>query len=140
MGGLACDDQRRQTFVLTCFCGVRTAHHSQISTGFRVWGLGFRIRDLEFRVSGLGFRVQGWHQPYALVLVVDKTFQGSAPELMSHSSEFGPVDARSLIHKPPPFKGLDISIPIKGRGFINQGSGLVFLPEVLSWLVVSFGE
>ena len=135
------DGQRRQTFVLTFFYGVRTAHHSQILTGFRVWGLGFRIRDLEFRVSGLGFRVQGWHQPYALVLVVDKTFQGSAPELMSHSSEFGPVDDRSLINKPPPFKVLDIIsipiiIPIKGRGFIHQGSGLVFLPEVLSWLVV----
>ena len=33
-----------------------------------------------------------------------------------------------MINKPPPFKGLNIRIPIiipiKGRGFINQGSGL----------------
>ena len=33
-----------------------------------------------------------------------------------------------MINKPPPFKGLHIRIPtiipIKGRGFINQGSGL----------------
>ena len=33
-----------------------------------------------------------------------------------------------MINKPPPFKGLDIRIPIiipiKGRGFIDQGSGL----------------
>ena len=32
------------------------------------------------------------------------------------------------MNKPPPFKGLNITIPIiipiKGRGFINQGSGL----------------
>ena len=32
-----------------------------------------------------------------------------------------------MINKPPPFKGLPIRIPIiipiKGRGFINQGSG-----------------
>ena len=35
-----------------------------------------------------------------------------------------------MINKPPPFKGLDISIPIiipvKGRGFINHGSTLGF--------------
>ena len=34
-----------------------------------------------------------------------------------------------MINKPPPFKGLNIRIPsiipIKGRGFINQGSALV---------------
>ena len=34
-----------------------------------------------------------------------------------------------MIYKPPPFKGLDIRItiiiPIQGRGFIKQGSGLV---------------
>ena len=33
-----------------------------------------------------------------------------------------------MINKPPPSKGLDtgipIIIPIKGRGFINHGSGL----------------
>ena len=33
-----------------------------------------------------------------------------------------------MINTPPPFKGLNIRIPIitpiKGRGFINQGSGL----------------
>ena len=33
-----------------------------------------------------------------------------------------------MINKPPPFKGLDIMIPaiipMKGRGFINHGSGL----------------
>ena len=33
-----------------------------------------------------------------------------------------------MINKPPPFKGLNIRIPIiipiKGRGFINHGSGL----------------
>ena len=33
-----------------------------------------------------------------------------------------------MINKPPPFKGLNIGIPItvpiKGRAFINQGSGL----------------
>ena len=35
-----------------------------------------------------------------------------------------------MIHKPPPFKSLNIRIaiiiPIKGRGFINHGSGLAF--------------
>ena len=35
-----------------------------------------------------------------------------------------------MIDKPPPPKGLNIRIPIiipiKGRGFINQGSGLGF--------------
>ena len=35
-----------------------------------------------------------------------------------------------MINKPPPFKGLNIGIPIiiptKGRGYINQGSGLGF--------------
>ena len=34
-----------------------------------------------------------------------------------------------MINKPPPFKGLNMSIliiiPIKGRGFTNQGSGLI---------------
>ena len=34
-----------------------------------------------------------------------------------------------MINKPPPFKGLNIKIPIiipiKGRGFINKGSTLV---------------
>ena len=33
-----------------------------------------------------------------------------------------------MIHKPPPFKGLNIRIPIiipiKGREFVNHGSGL----------------
>ena len=33
-----------------------------------------------------------------------------------------------MINKPPPFKGLNtripIIIPIKGRGFINHGSGV----------------
>ena len=33
-----------------------------------------------------------------------------------------------MMNKPPPFKGLNIRmliiIPIKGRGFINHGSGL----------------
>ena len=38
-----------------------------------------------------------------------------------------------MINKPPPFKGLNIRIPIvtpiKGKGFINQGSGLLrFVP------------
>ena len=37
-----------------------------------------------------------------------------------------------MTNKPPPFKGLHIRIPIriliKGRGFINQGSGLGPLP------------
>ena len=36
--------------------------------------------------------------------------------------------ARPIINKPLPFKGLNVRnpniIPIKGRGFINQGSGL----------------
>ena len=36
-----------------------------------------------------------------------------------------------MIDKPPPFKGLNIRIhiiiPIKGRGFINQGSKLITL-------------
>ena len=36
-----------------------------------------------------------------------------------------------MINKPPPFKGLNIRIPtiipIKGRGFINQGSGLGYI-------------
>ena len=35
-----------------------------------------------------------------------------------------------MINKPPQFKGLTIRIPtitpITGKGFINQGSGLVF--------------
>ena len=29
-----------------------------------------------------------------------------------------------MINKPPPFKGLNIGIPIRGGGFINHGSGL----------------
>ena len=29
-----------------------------------------------------------------------------------------------MINKPPPFNDLNIRIPIKGRGFINHGSGL----------------
>ena len=33
-----------------------------------------------------------------------------------------------MTNRPPPFKGLDIGIPIlipaKGRGFMNQGSGV----------------
>ena len=33
-----------------------------------------------------------------------------------------------MIHKPPPFKGLNTRIPsmipTKGRGFVNHGSGL----------------
>ena len=38
-----------------------------------------------------------------------------------------------MIIKPPPFKGLNIRIPIvtriKGKGFINEGSGLLrFVP------------
>ena len=36
-----------------------------------------------------------------------------------------------MINKPPPFKGINIGIPIiipiKGRGFINHGSGLGIL-------------
>ena len=36
-----------------------------------------------------------------------------------------------MINKPPPFKGLNVRIPsiipTKGRGFINQGSGLVYM-------------
>ena len=39
-----------------------------------------------------------------------------------------------MINKPPPFKGLNIRIPIvtpiKGRGFINHGSGL---SRLLRW-------
>ena len=36
-----------------------------------------------------------------------------------------------MINKPPPFKGLDTRVPIiirdrKGKGFIQQGSGLGF--------------
>ena len=42
---------------------------------------------------------------------------------------------RPLINKPPPFKGLNIGIPIltpiKGRGFVNQWSGL---PSILRGL------
>ena len=38
------------------------------------------------------------------------------------------VKCRPMINKPPPFKGLKkrvpIIIPIRGRGFINQGSTL----------------
>ena len=54
-----------------------------------------------------------------------------------------------MINEPPPFKGLIIRIliiiPIKGKGFINQGSGLLRLatgeppspqiPEVLGFRV-----
>ena len=40
-----------------------------------------------------------------------------------------------MINKPPPFKGLNIRIhtmiPIKARGFINQGSGLPFKLEYM---------
>ena len=36
-----------------------------------------------------------------------------------------------MINKPPPFQGLSIRIPIiipiKGRGFINRGSGLIYI-------------
>ena len=38
-----------------------------------------------------------------------------------------------MIHKPPPLKGLSIRIrnifPIKGRGFIHQGTGLYTLGQ-----------
>ena len=41
-----------------------------------------------------------------------------------------------MINKPPHFKGLNIririSIPIRGRGFINQRSGLLSLERVPS--------
>ena len=40
-----------------------------------------------------------------------------------------------MINNPPFFKGLNmripIIIPIKGRGFINQGSGLIGITEGL---------
>ena len=43
---------------------------------------------------------------------------------------------RPMINKPPPFKGLNIRIPIlipiKGRGFLNQGSGLPCYPWSLA--------
>ena len=39
------------------------------------------------------------------------------------------LGCRPMIDNPPPFKGLNIRIPVifpaKGRGFINQGFGLV---------------
>ena len=42
-----------------------------------------------------------------------------------------------MINKPPPFKRLDtripIIVPIKGRGFINQGSTLAGLIEGGTW-------
>ena len=41
-----------------------------------------------------------------------------------------------MINKPPPFEGLNtgipIIIPIRGRGFINQGSGLTLNPKTLN--------
>ena len=44
---------------------------------------------------------------------------------------------RPMINNPPPFKGLNIMVPIiiliEGRGFIKQGSGLLF--TVWSWLL-----
>ena len=49
-----------------------------------------------------------------------------------------------MINNPPPFKGLNtripIIIPMKGRGFINQGSTLGFwvLPLTLKWLGLGF--
>ena len=50
-----------------------------------------------------------------------------------------------MINEPPPFKGLNIKIPIvipiKGRGFINHVSGLVdcleTLVDPLDWFRVS---
>ena len=43
-----------------------------------------------------------------------------------------------MINKPPPFEGLDIRIPIlipiKGRGFMNQGSGLTTKPKLATRL------
>ena len=42
-----------------------------------------------------------------------------------------------MINKPPPFKGLNIRIPIKtptqGRGFVNQGSGLGFSVQFIDF-------
>ena len=45
---------------------------------------------------------------------------------------------RPMINKPPPFKGLNsripVIIPMKGRGFVNQGLGLVSLhPLIIPW-------
>ena len=46
-----------------------------------------------------------------------------------------------MINKPPPFKGLNIRIPIiiliKGQGFINQGSGLPAFSSPANLLVDS---
>ena len=43
-----------------------------------------------------------------------------------------------MVQKPPPFKGLNIRIliinPIKGRGFINHGSGLGVSRNMLAGL------
>ena len=40
-----------------------------------------------------------------------------------------------MINKPPPFKGLNIRIPIivpvQGRGFVNQGSTFTLNPKPL---------
>ena len=48
-----------------------------------------------------------------------------------------------MINKPAPFKGLNIRIPIripiKGRGFINQGSGLGFTVQGLESRVDHYG-
>ena len=51
-----------------------------------------------------------------------------------------------MINKPPPFKDLNIRIPImipiKGRGFINHGSGLppvIIVESPFSLLVTNTG-
>ena len=47
-----------------------------------------------------------------------------------------------MINKPSPFKGLNIKIPIiipiKGRGFINQGSGVLSNQNNIEAHVVHF--
>ena len=47
-----------------------------------------------------------------------------------------------MINKPPPFKDLNIRIPIiipiKGSGFLNHGSGLDFKPKQLKPYVPGF--
>ena len=49
-----------------------------------------------------------------------------------------------MINKPPPFKGLNIRIPViilvKGRGFINQGSTLHSATRCCQWSSVRSSE
>ena len=87
------------------------------------------------RLRSCGFRVQAFNS-VSSQLGIELL---PAPKLKTFSSRLlcgcGGVIQEPMMNEPPPFKGLNtripIIIPIKGRGFINQGSGLIQEPMIL---------